>query len=254
MNARLADDGAKVDAFYDRTELVGTTLHTVGHNLLEGALLVTLVLFVVPARSAGRADRRGRSSRSRCWSSFIYLKLRGMSANLLSMGAVDFGVIVDGGVVIIESILTSLGTRRPGESPHARYDPDERIRARHARGGPPDGLRAADHHRRVPAHLHARSGWRAASSRRWRTPWSRALVGALLFSVTWCRCWRRWSTASRREHRESPVLRWAAGAYEPTLRVRAAAARGWCSPPRVRCSGGTVVVMPHGWARSSSPS
>ena len=52
--------------------------------------------------------------------SFIYLQLRGMWANLLSMGAVDFGIIVDGGVVIIESILVGARQRRPGATRHGR--------------------------------------------------------------------------------------------------------------------------------------
>src|SRR5262249_2260515 len=89
VNARLAEDGASVDAFYDRTDLVGTTLHTVGHNLLEGGLLVTLVLFafLLDLRAALIVAVLIPLS---LLVSFIYLKLRGMSANLLSMGAVDF--------------------------------------------------------------------------------------------------------------------------------------------------------------------
>ena len=171
VNARLADDGAKVDAFYDRTDLVGTTLHTVGHNLLEGGLLVTLVLFafLLDLRAALIVAVLIPLS---LLVSFIYLKLRGMSANLLSMGAVDFGVIVDGGVVIIESILTSLVSPPSRREPPCPLRSRRAHRARHALGGPADGLRAPHHHRRVPAHLHARSGSRAASSRRWRTPWS----------------------------------------------------------------------------------
>ena len=101
----------KLEPFYDRTELVGTTLRTVGHNLLEGAVLVTLVLFVflLDLRAALVV---GTLIPLSLLTSFIYLHLRGMSANLLSMGAVDFGVIVDGGVVIVEAILARHG---PGE-------------------------------------------------------------------------------------------------------------------------------------------
>ncbi len=97
-------DGVRIHAFYDRTELVDTTLDTVFHNLAEGALLVTAVLFlfllsiraslvvalVIPLSLAA---------------SFIYLHARGMSANLLSMGAVDFGIIVDGAVILVEHVF-----------------------------------------------------------------------------------------------------------------------------------------------------
>ncbi len=93
-----------MDSFYDRTDLVDTTLDTVFHNLAEGALLVTTVLFlfllsvraslvvaiVIPLSLAA---------------SFIYLHARGMSANLLSMGAVDFGIIVDGAVILVEHVF-----------------------------------------------------------------------------------------------------------------------------------------------------
>ena len=94
----------RIDAFYDRTELVETTLDTVFHNLGEGALLVAIVLFafllslraslvvtiVIPLSLA---------------SAFTYLRARGMSANLLSMGAVDFGIIVDGAVILVEHVF-----------------------------------------------------------------------------------------------------------------------------------------------------
>ncbi|HEX3762822.1 MAG TPA: CusA/CzcA family heavy metal efflux RND transporter [Kofleriaceae bacterium] len=96
--------GVAIHAFYDRTDLVDTTLDTVFHNLAEGALLVTTVLFlfllsvraslvvalVIPLSLAA---------------SFIYLHFRGMSANLLSMGAVDFGIIVDGAVILVEHVF-----------------------------------------------------------------------------------------------------------------------------------------------------
>src|SRR4029077_11426719 len=100
-------DGIRVSPFYDRTDLVQTTLHTVGRNLLEGAALVTLVLFVflLDIRAALIV---GAIIPLSLLSAFIYLKLRGMSANLLSMGAVDFGIIVDGAVVIVESIVRRL--------------------------------------------------------------------------------------------------------------------------------------------------
>jgi cobalt-zinc-cadmium resistance protein CzcA len=94
----------RIKPFYDRTDLVDTTLETVFHNLAEGAILVTIVLFafllsvraslvvtlVIPLSLAA---------------SFIYLHMRGMSANLLSMGAVDFGIIVDGAVILVEHVF-----------------------------------------------------------------------------------------------------------------------------------------------------
>ena len=112
LNQRLLPPGVQVAPFYDRTDLVETTLHTVGHNLLEGGLLVTLVLFafLLDLRAALIVAALIPLS---LLSAFIYLKARGMSANLLSMGAVDFGIIVDGAVVIIESIVHQLSEHDP---------------------------------------------------------------------------------------------------------------------------------------------
>src|SRR6185503_2065224 len=103
LESGVLPKGTHVDVFYDRTELVNTTLGTVGRNLLEGAVLVVFVLFVflVDLRAALIVAVLIPLS---LLSAFIYLYSRGMAANLLSMGSVDFGIIVDGAVVIIESI------------------------------------------------------------------------------------------------------------------------------------------------------
>jgi len=97
-------DGVRIDPFYDRTELVDTTLDTVFHNLAEGAILVSLVLFVflLSVRASLVVTIVIPLSLS---AAFIYLKSRGMSANLLSMGAVDFGIIVDGAVILVEHVF-----------------------------------------------------------------------------------------------------------------------------------------------------
>src|SRR5262249_29395984 len=95
LNTRILPEGVRVSPSYDRTDLVNTTLHTVGRNLVEGAVLVTLVLFVflLDLRAALIV---GTLIPLSLLTAFLYLKVRGMSANLLSMGAVDFGIIVDG--------------------------------------------------------------------------------------------------------------------------------------------------------------
>ena len=94
----------RVDPFYDRTDLVDTTLDTVFHNLAEGALLVSIVLFIflLSVRASLLVTIVIPLSLA---TSFIYLKSRGMSANLLSMGAVDFGIIVDGAVILVEHVF-----------------------------------------------------------------------------------------------------------------------------------------------------
>jgi cobalt-zinc-cadmium resistance protein CzcA len=97
-------EGVTIHPFYDRTDLVDTTLDTVFHNLGEGALLVSLVLFVflLSVRASLVVTLVIPLSLA---ASFIYLHVRGMSANLLSMGAVDFGIIVDGAVILVEHVF-----------------------------------------------------------------------------------------------------------------------------------------------------
>ncbi|HEY4245066.1 MAG TPA: CusA/CzcA family heavy metal efflux RND transporter [Kofleriaceae bacterium] len=96
--------GVTIHAFYDRTELVDTTLDTVFHNLAEGATLVMIVLFVflMSVRASLVVTIVIPLSLA---AAFLYLHARGMSANLLSMGAVDFGIIVDGAVILVEHVF-----------------------------------------------------------------------------------------------------------------------------------------------------
>jgi cobalt-zinc-cadmium resistance protein CzcA len=100
----------RIVPFYDRTELVNTTLHTVFRNLTEGALLVigVLLVFLLSLRAALIVALVIPISLA---TAFIYLRSRGMSANLLSMGAVDFGIIVDGAVIVVEHLFAKAPER-----------------------------------------------------------------------------------------------------------------------------------------------
>src|SRR5215470_10335203 len=104
VNAHSLPDGIHVKPFYDRTDLVKTTLHTVFHNLVEGAILVTAVLLVFLLSIKASLIVAAVIPLSLA-ASFLYLYVRGMSANLLSMGAIDFGIIVDGAVILVEHIF-----------------------------------------------------------------------------------------------------------------------------------------------------
>ena len=108
--------GVHVDTFYDRGRLVHRTLVTVTHNLVVGALLVVLVVgvFLMSLRAALVVALVIPLS---LLGAFLYLHLRGLSANLLSLGAVDFGIIVDGAVIMIEHVARRLGgTPSPREA------------------------------------------------------------------------------------------------------------------------------------------
>jgi len=102
-----------IKPFYDRTELVNTTLKTVFENLAEGAALVMLVLFAFMLSLRASLIAAAVIPLSLA-ASFAFLYSRGMSANLLSMGAVDFGIIVDGGVILIEHLFHKLSPSAHG--------------------------------------------------------------------------------------------------------------------------------------------
>ncbi len=94
--------GVEIDAFYDRTELVRSTVHTVQKNLIEGGLLVVAVLFLMLGSLPGGLIVACAIPLSMLFA-FIGMVRTGISGNLMSLGAIDFGLIVDGSVVMVEN-------------------------------------------------------------------------------------------------------------------------------------------------------
>ncbi len=107
LNDTVLPKNVRIVPFYDRTWLIETTLKTVFRNLLEGALLVTFVLwlFLGNVRSALIVAIMIPLS---LLATFVGLTLKGIPANLLSLGAMDFGIIVDGAVIVVENIFREL--------------------------------------------------------------------------------------------------------------------------------------------------
>ena len=108
LNSTILPKGVKLVSYYDRTWLINTTLHTVFKNLAEGAMLVTfvLLLFLGNLRAAAIVALMIPLS---LLATFIGLTWRGIPANLLSLGAMDFGIIVDGAVIVVENVFRRLG-------------------------------------------------------------------------------------------------------------------------------------------------
>ena len=113
LNRRVLPPDVKVHPFYDRTDLIGLTTHTVEHNLLFGVLLVTLIL-VLFLRSVRTGLIVAATIPLALASAFMLLKARHVPVNLLSLGAVDFGILVDAGVIMVENIFRVLGERQTG--------------------------------------------------------------------------------------------------------------------------------------------
>jgi len=104
--------GVTVEAFYDRTDLVDRTIRTVATNLIEGGVLVVIVLLLLLGNVRGGILVASVIPLSML-GAFIAMRAAGLSGNLMSLGAIDFGLIVDGSVVIVENVVRVLNDRRP---------------------------------------------------------------------------------------------------------------------------------------------
>ena len=114
LNRSLLPPDVKVRPYYDRSDLVRVTTDTVEGNLLRGMILVVLVLifFLVSFRAA---IITALTIPLALLFAFIFLHLTGEAANLLSIGAIDFGIIIDGTIVMVENIYRELGLRQGQE-------------------------------------------------------------------------------------------------------------------------------------------
>jgi len=108
-------EGVKLTPYYDRTDLVWKTIRTVTTNLIEGGLLVIAVLFYFLGNVRGAIIVALTIPLSMLFS-FLGMHWLGLSANLMTLGAIDFGMIVDGSVVMVENTVRHLSERKEGES------------------------------------------------------------------------------------------------------------------------------------------
>ncbi len=122
LNERILPAGVKIVPFIDRSDLLHFTTHTVLHNLTEGIILVVIILFLFLGNVRGAVIVALTIPFSLLFAATC-LKLRGIPANLLSLGALDFGMVVDGAVVMVENIIRHLSHQE-----HSLKTPMERIR------------------------------------------------------------------------------------------------------------------------------
>ncbi len=112
LNRRILPAGMRIEPFLDRTELVHNTLHTVYDNLLHGFLLVVGVVWLFLRSVRGSLIVAVVIPLS-LLVAFLGLYRLGLPANLISMGAIDFGIILDGAVVLVENVIHQAAHRRP---------------------------------------------------------------------------------------------------------------------------------------------
>jgi heavy metal efflux system protein len=237
LNEHILPKGVKVVPFLDRSDLVHYTTHTVLHNLTEGIILVAIVLFMFLGNARGALIVAITIPFSLLFAS-ICLDLRHIPANLLSLGALDFGMVVDGAVVMVENIVRHLGHR----------------------GGPPrpviERIREAAHEVQRPVFyaigiiitaylpiftLQSVEG-RLFKPMAWTVAF--ALLGALIFSMILAPVLASLSFGANTREWRNPALAWLTGRYRVTLRL---AIRG-----RWFTAGVAVIsLVAAGWLASS---
>jgi cobalt-zinc-cadmium resistance protein CzcA len=118
LNQTLASQGIQIESFYDQTELVRRTIRTVVTNLTEGGLLVVLVLVTLLGNLRAALIVAAVIPFSMMFT-FIGMNTLGLSANLMSLGAIDFGMVVDGSVVMMENIVRHIHHKPNEDRLHA---------------------------------------------------------------------------------------------------------------------------------------
>ncbi len=112
INKDVLPKGMRIVPFYDRTRLVDTTLKTVSHNMMEGAALVAVVLWLF-LRAISGSIAVAVTMPLALLTAFVGLYYAGVPANLLSMGAIDFGILLDGAVILVENAYRHLAEEQP---------------------------------------------------------------------------------------------------------------------------------------------
>jgi len=230
LNASILPKTVQVIPFYDRTWLIDTTLKTVFKNLLEGAMLVgaVLLLFLGNVRAAAIVAVIIPLS---LLATFIGLTLRGIPANLLSLGAMDFGIIVDGAVIVVENVfrrLSGQAIRRDRSSLR-----DEILEATVAVGRPTFFSMLIVIAANIPIFTLQRQEGRIFAPMAWTV--TSALVGSLLLSLTLVPLLCYTLLRAPLPHGENRLVRACQRSYEPLLR--------WALGAPWRVLGIAVVVL-----------
>ena len=230
LNASILPKTVQVIPFYDRTWLIDTTLKTVFKNLLEGAMLVgaVLLLFLGNVRAAAIVAAIIPLS---LLATFIGLTLRGIPANLLSLGAMDFGIIVDGAVIVVENVfrrLSGQAIRRDRSSLR-----DAILEATVAVGRPTFFSMLIVIAANIPIFTLQRQEGRIFAPMAWTV--TSALVGSLLLSLTLVPLLCYTLLRAPLPHGENRLVRACQRSYEPLLR--------WALGAPWRVLGIAVVVL-----------
>jgi len=218
----------KIVPYLDRDDLVHYTTHTVLHNLAEGMILVVIILFIFLGNIRGAIIVSLTIPFALLFAS-ICLDLRHISANLLSLGALDFGMVVDGAVVMVENIVRHLN--RPEEAPRTLTD---RIRtAAHEVQRPVFYAIAIIITAYLPIFTLQRVEGKLFKPMAWTVAF--ALLGALIFSMLIAPALASLLFRADAKQWENPAMRWLTTRYRKDVR--------WAIRNRWITIGGGVILF-----------
>ncbi|QDV34085.1 efflux RND transporter permease subunit [Tautonia plasticadhaerens] len=207
--------GVVIDPFYDRTDLIGRTIATVVENVSGGALLVVVMLLLLVGDLRAGLIVAAAIPLS-ALGMILAMEALGVSANLMSLGAVDFGIIVDGAVVVVENCIRRAGAYAAAH-PERRSVPMRVFRQASKEVGRPvlfSGLVVI----LVFLPVLSLRGIEGAMFRPMAISFMSALAGALVLSVTVMPVLASLLLAGRVARRETALVRGARAAYAPVLR------------------------------------
>lgn len=228
INASRLPSDVRIVPFYDRAELVHNTLHTVTHTLIEGLVVVVgvLLFFLVSVRAALITAITIPGS---LLFAFICMHFTGIPANLLSLGALDFGIIVDGSLVMVERILHVLSSDGRRTSPAARTSRPAPDRIEAVRRAVLEVARPISFSMVIIIAAYLPLFTLQRVERRLFTPMaftvSYALMGALLLSLTVVPILATYVFPATTHFRDNPALRWLRSGYEHGLQATLPRAR-----------------------------
>ena len=210
INTSMLPKGVQAVAFYDRTWLIDKTLKTVFTNLTEGALLVTLVLvlFLGNIRAATIVAVVIPLS---LLATFLGLTFVGIPANLLSLGAMDFGIIVDGAVIVVENVFRKLSETAQDRTPRLQKILDATVEV----GRPTLFSMLIIIAAHIPIFTLQRQEGRIFAPMAWSV--TSALVGSLLLSLTLVPLLCYWMLRKNLPEKENWLVHWCKSAYKPAL-------------------------------------
>jgi len=218
LNSKGLPKGVQIVPFYDRTWLIGTTMKTVFKNLLEGAVLVTIVLLLFLGNLRCSLIVAIMIPMS-LLATFLGLTIKGIPANLLSLGAMDFGIIVDGAVIVVENIFRELAEqshRRKGFSRNLEAIKAAILKATEEVGRPTFFSMLIIITAHIPIFTLQRHEGRIFSPMAYTVV--SALIGSLLFSLTLVPLLCYFFLRRNLSEKENLVVRTCKRIYQPVLK------------------------------------